>query len=560
MPLAKLTIKLSLLIVAFCTLLLYVQKIDNEFVFDDYAFVLGDPSHTDIKNIPGFFVTDQSLLYRPLRATAYTVVYSLYGHSSKAHHLVTLFFHLAVTLIFTIIVYQLSGKAFPALIAGLIAGIHPIHSGRALWITSGFDLFGTIFGYGALAVFLAFQKRGGAGLFVAFILLLTAGLAGSEEMVTVPLLMLLFFIAKKDWGEKKRFALSFLMASFLTFSYLVVRKMIIPGFSRVDQYTAGGLYETVLTMLVAFCRYIGLAFFPIGLAPARSVTIYSQVLWAPLLAFIFLAIFAFSGVIARKKSPMVFVAVGWFFIGLAPFSNLIPLQTLFAERYFYAGFFGFAILFALLLTWIMEKGKGRTKYPAVIFTTLLFGVFFFLSSERIAVWHDSESLWKDAIKNDPETYLANLNWGSIVYKEDKEKGLIYLRKANKIRPTGHEVKVSFGNHHVSIGEVEKGLEYFHQSLKLRPGHTPAMEGAMQAMSLLKNYNDAWKMANSVLERNPNNLVSLKTKSYILVSLGRCDPARDIIESIKHRMTTPEQREMINSMIALCQMEANSETK
>jgi tetratricopeptide (TPR) repeat protein len=529
----RITIGIALAVVAVAVIALYAQKLGNRFVFDDYAFVIGSGEQADIRNIPGFFTTDQHRLYRPLRSTAYTLVRHFFGLSPVAHQTAGLLFHLAVTLAFTLIVYQLSASPRMAMIAGLIAGLHPVHCDRAVPVTGSFDLLGLAFGYGALAAFLAWARNKNRSAFIGGILLLLLGLLSSEEAATIPLLLVLFRMAMpKEEGSGRRYGAAIMSAFALLVVYLFLRSAFVPEVARVKGYAAGGLFETLLTMAVVFWRYIGLAVFPFGLAPEHDVAIYQTISFTPILDLIGLVILAVLAFLVRKTRPLVFVGIGWFFIGLAPFSNIIPLDTLLAERYFYAGLFGFALILARGIDLLIDNTSDAKRVIVVVCTVTILILYFILSSTRIVIWHDDRSLWKDALEKEPRTYLANLNFANVLHSEgDKEGAMGYWQTAAKIKPDGFEVYVAFGNARMEEGDYGGAKEQYLTALRHKEGHLPALEGLLQAELALGKTDLAFRMAADLLKENPNNLVSLNVVGYILARSGHCDRAIPILKKL-----------------------------
>ena len=528
------SIAFALFFTAAAVIFLYSFKLSNSFVWDDAVFIIRADDQADIRNVPGFFMTDQHRLYRPLRSTAFTLIRHFYDLRPVPYHVAGIFFHMAVTLIFLLILYQISGNARLAMFAALIAGLHPIHCDRAVIITGSFDLFGMMLGYASLPLFIHWQKRGSAGALAGSLVLLSLGLLSSEEVATVPLLMILFFWAmpKKQPESQGRFLRAIVPAFILLFVYFILRFHFVPQFARIQSHQAGGLYETILTMGIVFWRYIWYAVFPFGLSAEHSATIYHNLSPLPFFALAGLAAMIAAAFLWRAKAPLLFIAVGWFFIGLAPFSNIIPLQTLLAERYFYAGMFGVAILGGWLFDAFADLEKRNMKIAAVSCIFLVLCLYFALSIQRIHAWHDRKSLWSDVMKNEPDTYMGNLNWGNILSDEgDTESAMKYWERAWEINPKGHETHIAFGNRQMQLNNPAKALEYFSTALELRPGHIPALEGVMQALLILKNETEAFGLAAQIIETNPNNLVSLNVVSYILASRGHCAQAIPFFERL-----------------------------
>ena len=58
--------------------------------------------------------------------------------------------------------------------------------------------------------------------------------------------------------------------------------------------------------------------------------------------FVILALI-FTAIKSYNNNKAIAFAIGWFFIALMPFSNIIPLRMLMAERYIYLASFAFCL-------------------------------------------------------------------------------------------------------------------------------------------------------------------------------------------------------------------------
>jgi len=522
-----------IILVAILTALCYAQKLDNNFVWDDHMFVLRATEHNSPSNIPGFFLTDQHRLYRPLRSVAYSSIRAGFGLSSVAHHGYGLFVHVMICAIFAGIILVFTKNPFAALFAGLVAGLHPLHCDRAVPVTASFDLTGICLSYAALLLFVINLKKQSLGLLVLITGLLAAGLLASEESATVPLLMLLFAMAiNKNMDQWVKSIPALAIAFAVLVIYLFVRAQFVPGFARVEQGQIQGIFQTLMTMSVLFFKYIKLSFIPVGLSPDHASAVYKSLTLLPGLAITGLALLAVSAFGLIRKCPIYFVAVGWFFIGLAPFSNIAPLGTLFAERYFYAGFFGFATIAGAGFAWLVGQKGLLKKFSAWVIIILIFGTWFALTTNRINAWSADETLWTDAISKQPNSYMANLSYGNVLNNRgETENAQRYFQKAIEINPKGFEAYVAIGNHHMNIGRSEIAQKFYTMSLESRPGHIPAREGIIQARIAQGELKESLALSMELLKENPDNLVSLNAVGYILARAKRCDLAMPYLERL-----------------------------
>ena len=207
------------------SLVSYINVFDNEFVWDDYIFILDNTDIKSFSNIPFFFKEDVDGLYRPLRTVHYTIAYSIFGKNEFGYHLNAVFFHILISiLLFFIIKKIINGKI--AFVAALIFAVHPIHAERVANMTAGFDLLGIFLFLLSFYFFILYSKSSNLlnnnkktilnnfiknkKYFVISLLLFIFALFASEEAITLPLLIILY-----EFTFNKRFNLRSLKKYFL---------------------------------------------------------------------------------------------------------------------------------------------------------------------------------------------------------------------------------------------------------------------------------------------------------------------------------------------------------
>ena len=151
-------ITIPILLIILLSLASYFNIFQNEFVWDDYIFILDNQDIRSFSNLPLFFSQDVDGLYRPLRSLHYTFVYSIAGKNEFFYHFNSLFFHTLISILVFFIIHEIAGKRNVALIAALIFVAHPIHTGRVTNITAGFDLLGIFFMLLAFYLYIKYSK------------------------------------------------------------------------------------------------------------------------------------------------------------------------------------------------------------------------------------------------------------------------------------------------------------------------------------------------------------------------------------------------------------------
>jgi tetratricopeptide (TPR) repeat protein len=101
----------------------------------------------------------------------------------------------------------------------------------------------------------------------------------------------------------------------------------------------------------------------------------------------------------------------FFWAGLLPVSNIVPLFRPMADRFFYVPLLGAAMVLARALFLALSL---RPAARAAVFATVVLAIAAdaAVTFHREPVWHDSLSLWRDTVAGNPysETGANNLGW------------------------------------------------------------------------------------------------------------------------------------------------------
>ena len=532
----------ALLLVLLSVSAIYLLKIDNQFVFDDKVFIENCPRHSSPANIPNFFVTDHFRLYRPIRSIVYTVTRALFGIDPVAHNIAGILFHDAMVAVFFFLCLRLLHSLRAATLAALFFGLHPLAAANVTFMTASFDVPGLAIGFSSLLPYLTWLRTGKRESLSISLLLLLLGLLASEQCAVVPLLMiLLLFYRNLGFPLVKRRIAYAVSASFaILIAYLILRSIVVVGFSRVNSYSAGGIYPTLLTMSVVFWKYVRLSFFPTGLAADHSVTIIEHLSPAPIIGALGIIALVVLFFVSRKKAPVLFLALGWFFINLSPVSNIIPIQTFFAERYGYSSLMGIAMLCGFAVDRLLAIQTTSLRRGLVYGALgLIFGCMLIQTVDRIRVWHDPFSLWTDNLIKYPNNTTANHNMGVALNENGRSQEAIpYFLKVIEVDPKHSESYRMLGKTYEKLGDLEKAKKYywlavekFEQRLKETPGHPRTLERLTELYALLGDRHSALKYADQLLSDDPDNAIALNAASFIFASIGRCDLAIPMFEHL-----------------------------
>jgi tetratricopeptide (TPR) repeat protein len=96
---------------------------------------------------------------------------------------------------------------------------------------------------------------------------------------------------------------------------------------------------------------------------------------------------------------------------MLPVTNLIPIPTIYNDRYLYLSILSFPVLIYLILWPIIVKKRLLKNIVILIFAIVVLSCGS-LSYQRNKIWHNSVSFWSDVVKKAPTSHKAHNNLAS----------------------------------------------------------------------------------------------------------------------------------------------------
>ena len=156
---------LSILAVFLLTAAAYSNIFANQFLMDDWDFIVDWPLIQDWKNFPQFFTgyvppAGQEGIYSPVKTLFHAVNYSLFGLNPLGYHIVSLVVHLAGILLVYKLSYFFIKDGRVAFFSALLFGLHPVHVEPVTSMTGSVDLIGVLFMFLAFYLYVKAQRGG----------------------------------------------------------------------------------------------------------------------------------------------------------------------------------------------------------------------------------------------------------------------------------------------------------------------------------------------------------------------------------------------------------------
>ncbi|MBN1673317.1 MAG: tetratricopeptide repeat protein [Kiritimatiellae bacterium] len=432
-------------------------------------------------------------IYHPLAWLSHMLDTTLVGLAPRWHHVHNLLLHAANACLLFLGLRRLTGKHWRSAVVALLFVVHPLTVESVAWVTERKNVLSTFFWLLAAGAYIRYTRTQRLPAYLLCWLLFVLGLLAKPFVITFPFALLLL-----DYWPLKRFSLAAGPAAGRAEKWrafaraagpLVLEKVPWFLFSAVFAWLAAGaawmslnrtlqtgqefvpVWERLANVLVGYAAYARTVVLPIRLVFFYP---YPNEGWPPVTIVVSsLALGAVSLAAARRGRQIPAVAVGWlWYLGvLFPNSGIVHFGgQCRADRYVYVPMIG---LLVMLVWWVAEtipagRGKRRRAVTAAVTgaVTVLLGIGTWVQS---SAWDDSESLYRDGLRQSKGNYLALLDLGNLRYRTGnyRQAEQYYLEVLN-LKPQLAEVYSNLGAIAFVRGDRDRALRMYDKAIKLNP--------------------------------------------------------------------------------------------
>jgi tetratricopeptide (TPR) repeat protein/N-acetylneuraminic acid mutarotase len=460
------------------------------FVYDDDAFVVLNESIRSLKNLPFFFTDTRTLAfdqqlahdnYRPLVTLSFAVNYALHGLDPLGYRALNLLLHITNGwLLFMLGLRLFSPRqareaatpgSSPELRANLAAFIsaavflvHPVQVESVVFISSRSNVLSLAFFLTSLLVYLKREKSGSLSL-----ALFGMGLLTKEMVIVLPAILVLWELyfgrsTADRSGVMSRAAQAvgkalpyFILAGL----YFGLRTYML-GRTGQSGYWAGSFWPTMLTMSRGIAAYVKLMLVPYPLSLEYLFTVSRSVFEPKVLgSLLFLAGILFAAFRCRAVKPVLSFGIIFFFVGLLPVSNIIPIKAVIQERFMYLSVIGFSLV-AGDLALMLSGQRSWVIWPLML---MVYGT---LTAFRSQDWRSGMALVKATLKTCPQSARMHYGLGRQYAAEgDFDKAAAEFKIALSIDPQYDEATRDLGRIALQEGDTETAIQNYRKTLQTK---------------------------------------------------------------------------------------------
>lgn len=511
--------------------------------WDDNVYILNNAaslgfSWEHVKTVFDVGATKTIGQYNPLSMLSFMMDFTLWkGKNPGGYHLTNIIIHLLNGLLVYHLLFRLHGERLLALVAAAIFLFHPLQVESVAWISERKGLLSLFFMLLSWVGYCRYRNAQSGGGRFAYSISLAAfllSLLAKTSSIVLPLILLMF-----DWcfeNEQQRIRLLDKAPFFVVaglFSAIEIFSELPQNGGALVGYHGGSPLATFYTMLTVFCRYLGLMLWPADLNVEHLPPVYRTPNLAVIGAAVLLAGVAAAGVYLFKNNRKLGFWVLFFWVGLLPVSQIIPLRLLMYEHYLYMPLIGAAALVGYGVNRLRDRiGERRSiiLYACIGGWLLALAV---TAHQRTAVWKDSLALFTDATAKSPEGFVIWANLGEVQhFLGNMEASRVALEKCLTIRPTDANTLWALGELHTERGELDKGAAYLQRLLALDPKYVMGWATLGNNYLARGDYGKAGELYNKALVLQPDALQVIMQLGKLAVLEKRFDAARSYFNTIE----------------------------
>lgn len=506
----------------------YLPALRCGFIWDDDLYVTQNPMLTATNGLHEiWFSTQTQSQYFPLVYTTFRLEHDLWGLNPFGFHLVNVLLHgLNVTLVWMVLRrLQMPG----AWLAAAIFALHPVEVETVAWISELKNLESLFFYLLALLAWIKFidpaspAKWRYYGLAIAAYLL---ALFAKTTACTLPAAMMLVLWLRGQrfgWGRAVQI-LPFLIAGLGLGLITVWWERHLGDFTQSFDLSFSFL-QRLLIASRALWFYAGKLIWPVNLTinyPLWEINAANPLQYIPVAGCAVMAIVLW---IWREKIGRGAIAgVIFFAAALSPLLGFIVEgafhYTYVADHYQYNASIGLIAVFAAA-AW---RYLGQSGFWRPFQVTLLL-VLGWLTWQQCAPYRDLETLWRDTLAKNPNSWMAHHNLGVEYFKDGRlDDALEQYQAAVALYPDGDQEQSDFGTALMEKGLYPEAIQHLEKALAINPKLLAAQNSLALAYSRTGDYNQAVAHFRQALQIDPNALGVYMNLGNVLNRQGKLDEA------------------------------------
>jgi len=537
----------------------FLPALWNDFVeWDDYENIVNNPHYRGWgwSQLRWMFTTFHLGPYQPFSWVTLGFDYLIWGMNPFGYHLTNLVLHTANAVFFYYVSRRLlsivwsipdeAGQAqlgWSAALAALLFAIHPLRVESVVWATERRDVLSGLFYLGTIYAYLRANSKPVSELEArrwrsTALVLFVLSLLSKATAMTVPVVLLILDIyplrrlqwQPRDWltqGGRTvlREKIPFIIVAVGFALLALIGQQQAAAFKSLETH---GLGSRLAQAFFGTVFYLWKTLVPAKLSPLYEIPPHFTP-WDPFIVTSVAAaiVITLALYLLRARWPVGLACWAYHVVILAPVLGIVQTgPQLVADRYTYLACLSWAALAGGLFFYSLQRQSGAMAgLVAPIAAAAILTPLGLLTWHQTAIWRDTGTLWRHALKLDPNSSIAHYNLARFLATQgNHSEAVAHYHQALRIRPEDTDARNNLGLLLARQGEIEAALEEFQKTVDIDPHHARAYFNMGRVFARQREYELAIRNFQQALKLQPNEAEIYVGLGNVFVLQGRLEAA------------------------------------
>lgn len=507
-------------ILLLCIFVVYIPALQNGFTnWDDTWYVTENSLLSDFSfsGLAYWFTHYFHGQYSPIGNVVAATIYQFSGYQPFLYHFVSLLLHICNVFLVVKLIKKLTHNVIITYFVAFLFALHPLQTEAIAWFAAIKIPLYVFFTLIALLLYLKYIETGKIKWYLlAFIPFLLAFGSKEQALAIVGSIIFIDYFCNRNLLSRKVILekIPWLILGILMGLNSIAATA---SFGIVTPAHDFGFNEQFLLPSVAFVTYLWKLMIPVGMTaiyPYPDIT--DQVFpW-----YYYLSVAAVIAVIGafiyfRKKNKYITFGIGFFVANIILVLQIVPTRNvLIADRYVYLSSIGYFLILGWLFEKMLRRGSGW-KIFSLAMVALWLCVLSVTTFSRNKVWRNTETMWTDVTKKQPDALIAWYNLAGYYFdNQEYEKAAPAYAEVLRVNAGYVNGLYNYGNTFFHLKKYNLAEQQNVKALTLEPNNYNSRMNLYMALMQQHKYSQA-KVQIDILSRKYPNDKDVKSKKALL---------------------------------------------